>query len=85
MMKVFTISQGKKVPDGMVVYPFLNPKDSTNDLPWDLLDVSIAAGDIAPDTASKIHVHPFVTLGRIRKPSDSEFAPHFAGSNGGSG
>ena len=23
MMKVFTISQGKKVPDGMVVYPFL--------------------------------------------------------------
>ena len=26
-----------------------------------------------------------VVLGRIRKPSDGEFAPHFAGSNGGAG
>ena len=26
-----------------------------------------------------------VVLGRIRKPSDSEFVPHFASSNGGSG
>jgi hypothetical protein len=59
MNGIFSIQNGFQVPDGTVVYPFLNPKDSTSDLPWDLLEgFSIAAGDIAPQSASKIQVLP---------------------------
>ena len=62
MNRIFSIHGGFKVPDGTVVYPFLNAKDSTSGLPPDLLDgFSIAAGDIGPYTASKIHVMPHVT------------------------
>ena len=51
-----------KVPDGTLVNPFLNPKDSESSLPWDLLDgVSVAAGQINPGIASEIHVHPYVS------------------------
>jgi hypothetical protein len=49
MKRVFHITQGFTVPDGTMVYPFLNSKDSTSDIPWDLVDnVSLAVGDIAP-------------------------------------
>jgi hypothetical protein len=62
MNRVFRIGQGIVVPDGTTVYPFLNAKDSTSDLPYDLLDgFSLAAGRIAPRMTSKIHVFPFVT------------------------
>ena len=57
--RVFSIQDGIRVPDGTLVYPFLNPKDRTSGLPWDLMDgFSIAAGDIAPGQSSKIHLMP---------------------------
>jgi hypothetical protein len=63
MNHVFSIEHGFTVPDGTVVYPFLNSKDSMSQLPWDLTDgVSLAVGDIAPMSRSRIHVHPIVTL-----------------------
>ena len=63
MNRVFKITQGFKEQDGTIVYPFLNSKDSQSDLPWDLTnEFSIAAGNLEPDTASKIQVHPVVTL-----------------------
>jgi mannose-6-phosphate isomerase-like protein (cupin superfamily) len=61
MNKVFTIGQGFQVPDETIVSPFLNSKDSKSDLPWDLVEgFSIAAGEIAPNSKSKIHVMPLV-------------------------
>lgn len=57
--RVFSIQDGIRVPDGTLVYPFLNPKDRTSGLPWDLMDgFSIAAGDIEPGNSSKIHLMP---------------------------
>jgi hypothetical protein len=62
MNRVFTIHSAVKVPDGTTVYPFLNAMDSTSNLPWDLLEgFSVAAGEIAGQSASKIHVMPLVT------------------------
>ena len=62
MKRVFTIEKPFRVPDGTLVSPFLNPKDSMSGLPFDLLEVfSLAAGTIEPKTKSKIHVMPFVT------------------------
>ena len=62
MNRVFNIKEGIRVPDGTIVYPFLNSKDSSSDLPFDLLEgFSISAGDISPNTHSKIHVMPLVT------------------------
>jgi mannose-6-phosphate isomerase-like protein (cupin superfamily) len=62
MKPVFAIEHGIKVPDGTVVYPFLNPKDSTSGLPRDLIEgFSIAAGDIEPHSESKIQVLPLST------------------------
>lgn len=63
MNRVFKITQGFKVPDGAIVYPFLNSKDAQSDLPWDLTnEFSVAAGNIESNTASKLQVHPVVTL-----------------------
>jgi hypothetical protein len=63
MNHVFKIENGFIVPDGTKVYPFLNPRDSESHLPWDLTgDVSLAVGEIAPHSQSKIHIHPLVTL-----------------------
>ncbi|HSA89480.1 MAG TPA: hypothetical protein VLF42_06215 [Burkholderiales bacterium] len=51
------------MPDGTRVYPFLNPADSTNDLPPELSPgASVALGEVRPGHASKIHMHPFVTM-----------------------
>jgi len=64
MNRPFTINSVSviDVPDGTKVYPFLNAKDLTQDLEWDLLDgFSVVAGDIGPGISSKIHVHPVVT------------------------
>lgn len=62
MKRVFSIDKGFTVGDGTFVYPFLNPKDMSQGLEWDLLEgFSIAAGDIGPGKTSKIHVHPIVT------------------------
>jgi mannose-6-phosphate isomerase-like protein (cupin superfamily) len=50
------------VPDGTLVSPFLNSKDITSGLPFDLVDgFSIAAGEIHHEVSSKIHIMPFVT------------------------
>ena len=63
MNYVFKIKNEIIVPDGTKVYPFLNPRDSESHLPWDLSgDVSLAVGEIAPHSQSKIHIHPLVTL-----------------------
>jgi len=49
MNRIFAIDRGFKVPDGTIVFPFLNSKDSEIDLPWDLVEgFSISAGEIAP-------------------------------------
>ncbi|MFC1580276.1 hypothetical protein ACFL4N_05125 [Thermodesulfobacteriota bacterium] len=51
-----------KVPDGTLINPFLNPKDITSGLPWDVLDgLGISAGYIEPGIVSEIHVHPFIS------------------------
>jgi mannose-6-phosphate isomerase-like protein (cupin superfamily) len=63
MNRIFRKGRGNLVPDGTLVYPFLNPTDSTNDLPVGLFDdVSIALGEIGPGQSSKIQVHPAVTV-----------------------
>jgi hypothetical protein len=63
MNHVFSIGNGSTVPDGTVVYPFLNPRDSESQIPWDLSgDVSLALGEIGAQSKSKIHIHPLVTL-----------------------
>lgn len=62
MNRVFSISAPFHVPDGTLVSPFLNAKDSESALPFDILNgFSIAAGVIPPKVASKIHIMPFVT------------------------
>jgi hypothetical protein len=62
MNRVFTIRSAVKVPDGTIVYPFLNAEDSTSDVPRGLLEgFSVATGEIAAHSASKIHVMPLVT------------------------
>lgn len=62
MRQVFQLVEPYRVPDGTLVSPFLNCKDSMSRLPFDLLDgFSLAAGTIEPKTRSKIHLMPFVT------------------------
>ena len=63
MNRVFRRGPGNLVPDGTKVHPYLNPTDSTNDLPVSLFEgVSLALGEILPAQISKIQVHPFVTM-----------------------
>ncbi len=60
--RLFAIDKGFKVPDGTIVYPFLNSKDLESGLPWELNDgFSIAAGDIGPNQKSKIHLMPITS------------------------
>jgi hypothetical protein len=62
MRRIFEIAEPFRVPDGTLVSPFLNSKDTKSGLPFDLLDgVSVAAGIIEPRTRSKIHIMLFVT------------------------
>lgn len=62
MNRTFVIKDAFRVPDGTLLSPFLNPKDSTSGLPFDLFDdFSIAAGEIEPGLTSRIHVMPHVT------------------------
>lgn len=62
MRKVFEQKKPFRVPDGTLVSPFLNAKDSESGLPFDLLDeFSVASGIIGPLVESKIQVLPFVT------------------------
>ena len=62
MNKKFPLGQGVKVPDGTIVFPFLNPKDSFSDLPWDVLEAfSLSAGEITQGEKSKIHILLHVT------------------------
>ena len=63
MNRIFRRGRGNRVPDGTLVYPFLNPMDSTNDLPAGLFDgASMALGEIGPGQSSGIQVHPVVTV-----------------------
>jgi hypothetical protein len=62
MNRLFQIAAPHRVPDGTLVSPFLNSRDSTSGLPFDLLEgFSLAAGTIEAESRSKIHVMPFVT------------------------
>jgi mannose-6-phosphate isomerase-like protein (cupin superfamily) len=62
MNRLFQIPAPHRVPDGTLVAPFLNSRDSTSGLPFDLLEgFSLAAGTIEVGSQSKIHVMPFVT------------------------
>jgi hypothetical protein len=62
MNHIFQISSFFRVPDGTLVSPFLNSKDSESKLPFGLVDqFSIAAGVIEPESQSRIHIMPFVT------------------------
>ena len=62
MNRIFGITRGISIPDGTTVYPFLNSKDETSGLPWDLTDgFSLSAGVVAPKSESRIHVMPLVT------------------------
>lgn len=55
--RIFAIKEWLQVPDQTRVAPFLNAKDCTSSLPYDLLDgFSLAAGEI--DSASLIHIMP---------------------------
>lgn len=63
MRQVFRRGRGNIVPDGTRVHPFLNPADSTNNLPLELFsEVSVALGELRARQASKIHMHPLVTM-----------------------
>jgi hypothetical protein len=58
----FKATTGFDVRDGTRVFPFLNSNDAKSGLPPGLLDdFSLAIGEIAPSSSSKIHVHPLVT------------------------
>ncbi len=62
MNRVFGLGSAILVPDGTIVYPFLNPFDSTSGLSSSLPNVvSMAGGLIAPRYQSKIQILPFVT------------------------
>jgi mannose-6-phosphate isomerase-like protein (cupin superfamily) len=62
MNRVFSIGAHFPIRDGTRIAPFLNSKDSTSGLPFDLLDgFSLASGEIRPGTSSKIHIMPHVT------------------------
>ena len=62
MKHIFNITCPIRVPDGTLVSPFLNSKDSTSGLPFDFIDgFSLSAGTIEAGTKSKIHIMPFVT------------------------
>jgi mannose-6-phosphate isomerase-like protein (cupin superfamily) len=61
MNRRFTTEDYFRIPDGTLLSPFLNPKDSNSALPFDLFDgFSIAAGRVEPKTQSKIHMLPHV-------------------------
>jgi hypothetical protein len=60
--RLFVIENFSRVPDGTLVAPFLNARDSHSGLPAEVPDnFSIAAGIIEPGVSSKIHVMPLVT------------------------
>ncbi len=62
MKHVFEIPKPFQVPDGTLVSPFLNSKDSQSSLPFGLLDgFSIAAGRVEAGVRSKLQILPFVT------------------------
>ena len=62
MERIFKIDHSFRGPDGTIIAPFLNSKDSESRLPFNLLDgFSLTAGIIEPESESKIHSLPLVT------------------------
>lgn len=62
MNKVFKIENPLAVGDGTLVSPFLNAKDASSTLPFDLnLGFGLSAGEIKAGKISKIHILPYVT------------------------
>ncbi|MBN2347834.1 MAG: cupin domain-containing protein [Bacteroidales bacterium] len=61
MNQIFEPKEFFEIPDGTMLSAFLNPKDSTSNLPFNLIDgFSVAYGIIKKHESSKIHVHPYV-------------------------
>lgn len=61
MNQIFQAKNLVPIPDGTLIAPFLNPKDSMSGLPFDLVDgFSVAQGKIVGNSSSQIHVHPHV-------------------------
>ena len=62
MRHVFEATNRFRAPDTTIVFGFLNPNDVKSGLSPGLLDsFSMALGEIAQSSCSKIHVHPLVT------------------------
>lgn len=57
---IFSMDQWIRVPDGTLVSPFLNAKDGTSGIAWDLLDDFSIAGGVIEDKSS-IQILPLVT------------------------
>src|SRR4051812_8070585 len=58
----FDVTNGFDVEDTTTVFPFLNGNDAKSGLPRGLPEFfSMAIGVIAPESSSRIHVHPLVT------------------------
>jgi mannose-6-phosphate isomerase-like protein (cupin superfamily) len=82
MQHVFTIRGGIAVPDGTTVFPFLSPHDDTSGLGWGLFEgFSIAAGEVAPHTASAIHALPRAT--QVTFVLEGTLTAHMRGTEGG--
>jgi len=61
MNRIFEPQELFTVPDGTLLSPFINSKDSMSNLPFDLVDgFSIAYGVIKSRMSSKIVVHQYV-------------------------
>jgi hypothetical protein len=61
--RIFRRGRGTTAPDGTRIYPFLNPADSTSRLRLALFSgASVALGELPAGKASKIHMHPLVTM-----------------------
>ena len=49
---IFSLNNWFPIPDGTLLSPFFNPKDSMSGLPWDLTDAfSVAAGEIGEEAS----------------------------------
>lgn len=61
MKQIFEPKDFFTIPDNTLIAPFLNSKDSTSNLPFDLIDgFSAALGLVKQQTESLIHFHPHV-------------------------
>lgn len=61
MNKIFKIGSGFKVPDGTIVHSILDSQFLKREGLKMVGELSLALGEIPPNTTSKIHLHPIVS------------------------